>query len=211
MAAKLETSPFWFDPGVGDGPPADAPSATTSTAAPSRLGVPPRRRPPAPRKPASGLPTLLVLALVAAFFAWVSAEPLWLAVGHGEHGTATVGQCTGSGITQRCIGQFTADRGGFTVPDVALLGVDHARRAAGAALPARMADRDSRQAFVGAGDVTLHLRWALGVLLVLLCGLGIALSTGARRLETARARRRAVLISLVGPLALLAGFLVVAY
>jgi hypothetical protein len=49
------------------------------------------------------------------------------------------------------------------------------------------------------------------VLLVLLCGLGIAATTGARRLETASARRRALLISLAGPLALLVGFLAVSY
>ena len=57
----------------------------------------------------------------------------------------------------------------------------------------------------------MHLRWALGFVLVLLCGLGIASLTGARRLETARARRAAVLMSMAGPLVLLAGFLVMTY
>jgi hypothetical protein len=51
----------------------------------------------------------------------------------------------------------------------------------------------------------------LGFVLVLLCGIGIAGLTGARRLETARARRGALLASLTGPLLLLAGFLWVAY
>lgn len=210
MATKLETSPFWMDPGVGERNPADT-TPQALPAAPSRLGVPPRRLPPAPRKPAAGLLTLLAFALVAAFFAWVSAEPLWLAVGHGDRGTATVTRCTGDGVTQRCTGVFTADGGAFTVPGVALLGVDGAERAQGAVVPARMTSRESRQAFVGGSDLTVHLRWAIGVLLVLLCGLGIAATTGAGRLETAPARRRAVLISLAGPLALLVGFLAVSY
>jgi hypothetical protein len=94
---------------------------------------------------------------------------------------------------------------------VALLGIGAADRHAGATVPARMVRLDSRQAFVGASTPMLHLRWAIGVLLVLLCGLAIAGATGARRLESARARRRAVLLSMLGPLALLAGFLAAAY
>ena len=59
--------------------------------------------------------------------------------------------------------------------------------------------------------VLMHLRWALSFVLVLLCGLGIAGLTGARRLDSVQARRGALLASLVGPLVLLAGFLYVAY
>jgi hypothetical protein len=180
-------------------------------AIPSRLGVPPRRVPPTPRRPAAGLVALLLLAMVATFFAWVSAGPLWLAAGHGDRGTATVTACTGTGIGQRCRGDFVADGGQVTVPGVALLGVVADRRAEGSVVPARMVSADSRQAYAAPGDLTLHLRWAIGVLIVLLCGLGIAAATGARRLETARARRTAVLISLAGPLVLLAGFLAAAY
>jgi hypothetical protein len=156
-----------------------------------------------------GLVALFVVAFAATFFAWVSAEPIWLAVGHGRTGTATVTGCSGSGITQRCQGVFTDGAG--TSPTVALLGVDAAERRTGATVPARMVDADARRAFVGASGPMLHLRWTIGVLLVLLCGLAIAGATGARRLESARARRRAVLLSIAGPLALLAGFLAASY
>jgi hypothetical protein len=44
-----------------------------------------------------------------------------------------------------------------------------------------------------------------------LCGYGIAGLTGARQLETAKARRAAVLVSLAGPVLLLFGFLAAAY
>jgi hypothetical protein len=64
---------------------------------------------------------------------------------------------------------------------------------------------------VGTTGLLVHLRWTLGFILVLLCGYGIAGMTGARQLETARARRGAVLISLAGPVLLLVGFLVGAY
>jgi hypothetical protein len=152
-----------------------------------------------------------VLGLAAMFFAWVSAGPFWLALGHGDRGTATVTRCTGDGFGQRCVGQFTADRGSFTATRVALMGVAAGQRAQGAVVPARMVDRQARQAYVGSAPLLLHLRWALGVVLMLLCGVGIAASTGARRLETARARRAAVLLSLAGPVALWAGFLAVTY
>jgi hypothetical protein len=51
----------------------------------------------------------------------------------------------------------------------------------------------------------------LGFLLVLLCGLGIAGLTGSRQLETVRARRGALLMSVAGPVLLLVGFLIVTY
>jgi hypothetical protein len=207
----IEESPFWLtgEDGTRDGaePEPDAGPAPV----PSRIGVAPARRdrPRAPRTPVVGLVALLVVAFAATFFAWVSAEPIWLAVGHGRTGTATVTACSGSGITQRCQGVFTD--GTSTSPKVALLGVDAAERRTGATVPARMVDADARQAFVGESGPMLHLRWTIGVLLVLLCGLAIAGATGARRLESARARRRAVLLSIAGPLALLAGFLAASY
>jgi hypothetical protein len=163
--------------------------------------APPRE----PRRTGAALVALVLLSLCAAFFGWVSAEPLWLAVGHGDHGTATVTRCTGSGIGQRCVGEFaTAD--GFTAR-VALLGLTDAEGKTGAAVSARMVDRDSRQAYVGDDHLALHLRWTVGLLLVLLCGAGIAWASGATRLEDRRARRRAVLGSLAGPLLLTVGFL----
>nr|BFE67725.1 hypothetical protein GCM10020092_010260 [Actinoplanes digitatis] len=74
-----------------------------------------------------------------------------------------------------------------------------------------MVSGDSRQAYVGSTGMLVHLRWALGLVLLLVCGLGIAGLTGARRLDTARARHGALLISIAGPLVLLAGFLAAAY
>jgi hypothetical protein len=154
---------------------------------------------------------MLALGLVAAFFAWVSAEPFWLAVGHGDRGSATVERCTGSGVGQRCTGRFVAANGAYRVDQLALFGVEPGQRATGAVSAARMVSSDSRQAYVGGTGVLMHLRWALSFVLVLLCGLGIAGLTGARRLDSAPARRGALLFSLAGPLALLCGFLYVAF
>jgi hypothetical protein len=211
----IEESSFWLttEEAARDraaGSPPGTQDALPPAAA-SRLGVPPHPRdlPRKPRTPFVGLAALMVLAFAAAFFAWVSAEPIWLAVGHGDQGTVTVARCAGDGIARRCVGTFTD--GAFTVDDVALLGVDAAERRAGVTVPARMVDRQSRQAFVNAPGLLLHLRWVVGVGLLLLCGLCIAGTTGARRLETPRARRWAVLLSLAGPLALLAGFLLTSY
>ncbi|MFI5493037.1 hypothetical protein [Actinoplanes sp. NPDC051859] len=201
--ALLETSPFWLsEEQRAEAPPRELPPGT---------GKPPRPRPREPRRPAGGLLALLVLALVATFFSWVSAEPFWLAVGHGHQGTATIARCNGDGVSQRCIGQFASADGVYTVPSIALFGVEPAERGTGSVVPARMVSKDSRQAYAGDTGMLVHLRWSLGFLLVLLCGLGIAGLTGARRLETARARRLATLASLAGPLALLAGFLLSAY
>lgn len=164
------------------------------------------RRTRDPRRPVVALPTLVVLAMLAAFFGWVSAEPLRLALGHPHHGTATVTHCTGSGITERCVGDVTAP--GFAAEGVALRGLAHHERGAGVRVPVLMASPTSGRAYVGV-DVSpgLHLRWAVGLLLTLLCGLGIAWSTGARRLPTPRARRTALILSLAAPLALAATFL----
>jgi hypothetical protein len=203
-AALLETSPFW---GTEQGRTGEErPAPTRDRPAPA-----PRRTPRDPRRPLGGLIALLALGLVAAFFSWVSAEPFWLAVGHGRNGTATVERCTGSGVTQRCTGTFVAAGGAYSVPDLALLGVEPKQKAAGSVVSARIVSTTSRQAFVGGTGTLLHLRWTLGFLLVLLCGFGIAGLTGASRLENAQARRGALLISLAGPLVLLAGFLVATY
>lgn len=202
---KLENSPFWRDQHED----------TVEVPPPAPGAHPPvrnhrNRRPPG-RLPLSAHVSLVSLGLVAAFFGWVSAEPFWLAVGHGDRGYATTAQCTSSGVTQRCTGRFAAADGRYTVSGVVLLGVEPAGRTAGSTAPARMVSPDSRQAYLGSTGPLLHLRWILGFALVLLCGYTVAGLTGARRLETGRARRGAVLLSLAGPLALLAGFLIAAY
>ncbi|BFU42241.1 hypothetical protein [Krasilnikovia sp. MM14-A1004] len=205
-AALLETSTFW----LSDEERARR-AATAEPERPSPIGVPPRHRMRAPRRPRSGLPALVALGLVAAFFAWVSAEPFWLAVGHDVNGRATVTRCTGDGIGQRCFGQFASGDGFSRVDRVTLLGVTGEQRAPGAVSPARMVNLDGGQAYVGETGVLVQLRWTLGFVLVLLCGVGIAGLTGARRLEKPRARLGALLLSIACPLALLLGFLAAAY
>ena len=165
----------------------------------------------ATRRPAPALAALVVLGLVASFFAWVSAEPFWLALGHGDRGYATTTRCTGSGVTQRCTGRFATVDDGFTISRVTLLGVGPAERVPGTVSPARMVSADSPRAYLGDTSPLLQLRWVLGFALVLFCGYVIAGLTGARRLETARHRRGAILLSLAGPLLLLTGFLIAAY
>jgi hypothetical protein len=161
-------------------------------------------RPMIRRRPALVLATVLLLSLLAAFFAWVTAEPLWLAVGHGDSGTATVTSCVGSGVAQRCIGDFTATDGTI-VERITLLGVGNS--GVGSAIAARMVGRTSDQAYVGAALQGLHLRWLVGLGLTLLCGLGIALATGSSRIPDRRARRFAIATSLGAPLLLMIGFL----
>jgi hypothetical protein len=166
----------------------------------------PRRRPPAPRRPKIGLVALVVLALAGSFFAWVTAEPLWLSVGRSESGTATVARCVGSGVAQRCDGDFTSLDGRFTIEGVRLLGVGAGERTEGTDLAARVVSIDSRTAYVGGGPV-MTLRWALGLALVLACGVGIVWATGALRLEDRRSRRRAAMAGFAAPLLVTLGFL----
>jgi hypothetical protein len=212
---RLENSPFW----LGDEERAAAQAAAAAPEArrqpadapdDTRRGRAPAKRARAARHPLPGMIGLVALAMIAAFFSWVSAEPFWLAAGHGDRGVATVGRCAGSGVTQRCSGAFAAADGSFTVERVTLLGVDPNSRTTGAVAPARMVSPDSGQAYVGSTGWMVHLRWVLGFILVVMCGYGIAGLTGARRLETPSARRGAVLISLAGPVLLLLGFLAAA-
>jgi hypothetical protein len=216
--SRVEHSPFWLNdderaaagnawpaPAIRRGP-VDAPAP-----AGDGRGKPPRRRPRTPRNAASGLFGLLALALIASFFSWVSAEPFWLAVGHGQRGVATVARCTGTGVTQRCAGSFVAADRSFSAPTVTLLGVGRAGRTPGTTAPARMVSAHSKQAYVGTTGPLVQLRWVLGFVLVLLCGLGIAGLTGTRQLETVQARRGALLMSVAGPLLLLTGFLFAAF
>jgi hypothetical protein len=201
---KLENSPFWLDN-------PDQAGARRLPEVSSHVGKRRRVRKGAIRKPAPALLALITLALVATFFAWVSAEPFWLAVGHGDRGYATTSACNGSGVVQRCAGRFDAADGSFAVTRVALLGVAADKRANGAVAPARMVSADSRMAYLGDTGLLVQLRWILGFLLVLMCGLGIASLTGARRLDDPRARRLVILTSLFAPVVLLVGFLAAAY
>ncbi len=216
--SRLEHSPFWLNPderaAATNTWPTVATRATPADSPPEAddgRGRRPRRKPRTPQNAVPGVFGLIALALIASFFSWVSAEPFWLAVGHGTPGVVTVARCTGSGITQRCAGSFTASGGQFSRQTVALLGVEPGRRNSGAVATARMVSAKSTQAYVGTTGPLVQLRWILGFLLVLLSGLGIAGLTGTRQLETVRARRVALLMSVAGPVLLLAGFLVAAY
>jgi hypothetical protein len=215
---RMENSPFWLSEderaaaaAAWPEPDVRAKLANAPGPADGRRGLPPLQEARTPRRPAAGLLGLVALSLIAAFFSWVSAEPFWLDVGHGDHGLATVTQCTGSGVTQRCMGSFAATDGSFGIPMVPLLGVDPAHRAAGTVATARMVSPQSRQAYVGATGALVHLRWMLGFILVLLCGFGITALTGTRQLESLRARRTGLLLSLAGPALLLTGFLYATY
>ncbi|GLY03367.1 hypothetical protein Acsp01_37460 [Actinoplanes sp. NBRC 101535] len=197
---RMEHSPFWLSEEERA-----VIEARTPDPAPGR-----RRRPPA-HNPVASLLALITLSLVAAFFGWVSAEPFWLAVGHGDRGYATTLACRGDGITQHCTGRFSTADGRLAVPSVTLLGVDAQSRAPGSVSPARMVSAGSTQAYAAPAGPTMHLRWALGFVLVLICGYGIAEATGTRRLDSPSTRRRVVVACFAGPLLLLAGFLVAAY
>ena len=170
------------------------------------------RRPPSRirarslRSPAAGLAWLVVLGLLAAFFGWFSAEPLWLSLGHGVPGTATVVDCSIHGITGRCA-DFTPASGAFPVTRVTLLGLG--RVAAGQQVAARMVSPSGWQAYAGDRS-SLYLRWVPGLVVVVLCGLGIAWGTGVSRLPRRR-RMFALLASLAGPLLLAAGLFAAAW
>jgi hypothetical protein len=195
---RLANSPFWMseEERAATEPVPDGPPATR------------RRRPPADN-PLTSLLCLIALSLTAAFFGWVSAEPFWLAVGHGDRGYAITDRCHGSGLTQRCVGQFATES--FSVGPVTLLGVAGDGRLPGAISPARMVGPGSDQAYTAAPGPLVHLRWGLGFLLVLACGYGITETTGVRRLPSRPARRGATIAAFLGPVLLLGGFLVAAY
>ncbi len=166
-----------------------------------------RRRPPQPRRPVLGLLALILFGLLATFFAWVTAEPLWLAVGHGTTGTATVIHCTGHGLDLRCQARFQGG-GDFVATRVDLVGAPGGRPADGATVPARMVSPKGRLAYAGDG-AGLALRWSLGLALTLLCGVVIAVATGAHRLPVRRTRWYALLASVTGPLLLVAAMLAI--
>ncbi|MFY1598044.1 hypothetical protein [Micromonospora sp. WMMD737] len=168
------------------------------------------RRTPRPPDPLPGLAALLALSLVAAFFAWVSAGPFWLAVGHATRGTVVIADCTGAGLAQRCRGNFAPADDTWTAYGVRVSGVAAERTATGTILPARMTGPDGGTAYADTGAAG-HLRWLLGLLVVLGCGAGIVRWTGSARIADPRARRWAVAVALGSPLVITAGFLVAAW
>ncbi|GAA1639118.1 hypothetical protein ACFQY4_43150 [Catellatospora bangladeshensis] len=165
-----------------------------------------RSRPPrAPRRARVAMPLLILFALLAAFFSWVSAEPLWLAVGHGRAGTLTVTSCAGSGLLQRCVGEFATPSRDFTAVSVDVLGPPG--QAEGLSAPARMVGENSHRAYVSNGTGGLHLRWIVGLSLVLLCSVAIVFATGALRLPERRQRLAAAGLAFAGPFLITIGFL----
>jgi hypothetical protein len=204
---RPELPPEWHPPRRPDPPPAWQPPHRTRRA---RRAQPARPARPL-RRPVVALPLTILFGLLAAFFAWQAAQPLWLAIGHGEPGTATVTRCQAGpseSVTYRCI-SFEATSGAFQVPEVTLLGAGDATRADGARVPAQMISAHHDRAYA-ASRAGLHLRWSIGLLLILACGAGIAWATGANRLDQRRSRRRALLLSFAGPLVLTLGFLLAA-
>ncbi|MFI6268110.1 hypothetical protein [Micromonospora zamorensis] len=170
--------------------------------APSRTAPPP--------DPLPGLAALVTLSLVAAFFAWVSAGPFWLAVGHARVGTVMLDGCTGDGLTQRCRGTFTADDGRFIAHGVRVSGVPAGENASGTPVPARMTGPDAGTAYADTG-VGRHLLWLPGLLVVLACTAGIVRWTGSARLPGRRHRRWAVTAAIAGPVLMTVGFLAFAW
>ncbi|WP_144122126.1 hypothetical protein [Catellatospora sichuanensis] len=171
-------------------------------AAPARKRA---KRPRPPRRAGVAMPLLILFGLVAAFFSWVSAEPLWLAVGHGKAGTLTVTSCAGSGLTQRCVGEFATPARDFTAASVNVLGPPG--QAEGLSAPARMVGAGSHRAYVTNGTGGLHLRWMVGLSIVLLCSIAIVFATGAMRLPERHERLAAVGLAFAGPLLITIGFL----
>ncbi|SCL36450.1 hypothetical protein GA0074692_4355 [Micromonospora pallida] len=196
----------WDGTPIRAGQPSDDAHARSARARARRR---PRPRVVRQRDPLPGLAGLLGLSLLVAFFAWVSAEPFWLAVGHGTTGTV-VGDCTGSGLTQRCRGSFTAGADRFVAHGVRVTGLTADQRISAEPVPARMTGPAGRTAYADRGG-TLHLRWLLGFGLVGACAAGIVRVTGTAGLPGRRARRWAVATAVGGPALVTLGFLVTAF
>jgi hypothetical protein len=149
----------------------------------------------------------VVLALLTAFFAWVSAGPFWLSVQPGVRGTATITASTPVRVgTGPCRATFTASGQQFTVSRVTLNGVSRRSCVTGTAVPARMVSSTGSQAYALDGR-QLKVRSALGFLAIVLCTLAITWVTGAGRFV---GRQRIVVLgsSLSLPIMLAIGVLV---
>lgn len=208
-------------PGSGRGAPEGPEPLTTGVLAagslihrgPDRRTVGLASRPPVaastrrrklPRRPAVALTAMVLFGLLSGFFAWISAEPFWLAVGHSEAGMALVTECDGTGLSRHCYASFT-DRDGIVVATRAtLVGARGHQLEPASTMTARMVGANGRIAYVGT-DEGLRARGAVGLVALLLCGVLLAWLSGAGRLPTRANRTVAYLISMVGPLLLFAG------
>ncbi|GAA1522896.1 hypothetical protein GCM10009827_044060 [Dactylosporangium maewongense] len=174
----------------------------------ARTSPPPVRLPRKPkrlRSPAAGLLAMLLIALLAGFFAWTSAEPFFLDMGQGEAGHAQVTRCRGDGVLRRCYVTFQPDKGP-AVAGVPLVGADEDP---GAVLDARMRE-GGRIAYAG-NPTGLRVRWTVGLALILLCGAALCWATGAGRLGRLRTRLAAYALTAAAPLVLALGVLVSSY
>jgi hypothetical protein len=139
---------------------------------------------------------------VAAFLGWVSAEPFWLAAGHGQNGTVRI-LAGGNG----CHGSFTAPD--FTVSTVDVYGLAPGECRPGTARAAQMVSADAGHAFA-TGQAGLLLRTGVALGLLLLCGVLIAVVTGTRKLTGWR-RATATLLSFAAPLVVAATAVALSY
>lgn len=158
----------------------------------------------------TGLTWILVVCAASAFIGWVSAEPLWLAVGRGTAGTATVTSCAGEGLRQRCHGEFVS-HSGSTVGPVRLFGVPPVDDAGGSRYTARMLHHERDTAYVDPDLIVAQLRWVVGWTLLLLLGTLLVWGSGARRLPAGAARRGATLAAFAAPALMGAGFLIASW
>ncbi|MGI5247173.1 hypothetical protein [Dactylosporangium sp. CA-139066] len=172
--------------------------------APARPQRRPRRTRP-PRGPLAGLSAMLLLGLLAGFFAWTSAEPFWLDMGHRVRGTAEITACQGDGVLRRCLADFAAP-GREPVDGARVLGLDGGP---GASVAAEMVP-GGRTVYAG-NESGLRVRWAAGLGLIALCGILLAWLTGAWRFGRFRDRLIAWTLTALAPLVLGAAIVAAAY
>ncbi|WP_433214520.1 hypothetical protein ACQP00_04100 [Dactylosporangium sp. CS-047395] len=158
------------------------------------------------RGPAAGLSAMLLIALLAGFFAWTSAEPFWLDMGHREPGTAKITSCKGTGVLRRCLAEFTRPGAAEPVMGTRLMGLDEPP---GATVAAEMVP-GGRIAYAG-NPTGLRVRWAAGLGLIVLCGVLLAWLTGAWRFARLRDRLTAWTLTAAAPLVLSAAIVAAAY
>ncbi|CAM3575878.1 hypothetical protein [Stackebrandtia soli] len=147
---------------------------------------------------------VVALALVSTFIAWVSAEPLWMSVGHRTEGTVTVRDCEAGGFAPRCEGAFVPAGEHAQSATVRISGDTDAERA-GAELAAMAVGDTPRTVYIGT-TAGLFLRWGLGLVLLAACGAGLVSAIGAWRM-TGRAKRLALLVGFGSPFVMFLGAL----